>query len=92
MSRPMVLLFTQAGCPACRAAIPEWEKWKTRNPMALGLHFDADGPYAAHFGLKVIRATPLYVLRSGDEGVVHEGLLKAEALEKWISHAAEELA
>jgi hypothetical protein len=91
-SRPMLLMFTQGGCPACEAAIPEWEKFKGRNPMQLSLQFDADGPYAEHFGLKKIRATPIYVLRAGEQGVVHEGVLKAEALEKWVKNSIGELA
>ena len=79
----MLLMFTQGGCPACEAAIPEWEKYKARNPLQLALELDADGPYPANFGLKPIKATPIYVLRSGEEGVVHEGVLKADALEKF---------
>lgn len=88
----MVLLFTQAGCPACEAALPEWERFKTRNPLTLALSFDADGPYPEHFGLKKIKSTPLYVIKIGDEGVVHEGAMKAEAVEKWVKAAVGRLA
>jgi len=91
-NRPMLLMFTESGCPACEAAYPEWERYKSRNPMQLALEFDADGPYALHFGLKKIRATPIYVLRSGEQGVVHEGVMKADALEKWVKNSMEELA
>ena len=91
MNRPMVILFTSAGCPACAAAIPEWERFKSRNPLSLALALDADGPFVAHFGLKPIRVTPLYVLRSKEHGVMHEGVLKAEALEKWVKTSAEAL-
>lgn len=90
-ARPMLLLFTQAGCPACEAAIPEWERYKVRNPMQLALAFDADGPYALHFGLKRIRAAPVYVLRSGEEGIIHEGVLKADALERWVKSSSADL-
>jgi len=89
--RPMLLMFTEAGCPACEAAIPEWDRYKARNPMQLALEFDADGPYAEHFGLKRIKATPIYVLRAGEEGVVHEGVLKADALEKWVKSSMDSL-
>ncbi len=87
--RPMVLLFTQRGCPACAVAVPEFERYRTRNPLQMALTFDADGPYANHFVGKAIRAAPLYVLRSREEerSVTHEGLLKAEALEKWVNAA-----
>ena len=87
----MVLMFTQDGCPACDAAYPEWERFKARNPLAMALSFDADGPYPANFGLKKIRATPFYVLKNGDEGVTHEGAMKAEALEKWVKTSMDSL-
>ena len=90
-NHPIVFLFTQGGCPVCEAAIPEWERFKTRNPMQLALHLDADGPYPAHLGLKKIAATPMYVVKAENLGVIHEGLLKAEALEKWIKAAGAEL-
>ena len=85
--RPMILLFTSRDCPVCLAALPEWERFKTKNPMAMAVAFDADGPWPLHFGIRKIRATPLYVLKNGDEGVTHEGLMKAEALEKWMRAA-----
>jgi len=87
--RPMLLLFTQSGCPACEAAIPEWERFKSRNPRVMAIHLDADGPYPAQLGLKRIKATPLYVLRDGEteRGVTHEGVMKAEQLEKWATAA-----
>ena len=85
----MVLLFTQEGCTACAAALPEFERFKARNPMQLALQLDADGPYAAHFfGAKPIKATPLYVLKRGEEGVTHIGTMKAEQLEKWLKAAS----
>jgi len=88
--RPILLLFTQRGCSACAVAIPEFERYRTRNPMQMALVLDADGPYEKHFMGKAIRSTPLYVLRSNGEekGVTHEGAMKAEALEKWVSSAA----
>ena len=82
--RPMLLLFTAKDCPACAAAIPEFERFKGRNPMQMALQLDADGPYVESMGMKQIRETPLYVLRLAEEGVTHVGLMKAEALEKWI--------
>lgn len=87
----MLLFFTSHGCPACAQAKPEFEKYKSRNPLQLALECDADGPYPAHFGMKRIRATPLYVLRVGEEGYTHEGMMKAEQIEKWVKavHAAE---
>ena len=87
MLRPMLLLFTQEGCPACNAALPDFEKFKARNPTAMALQFDADGPYAAHFVGKRIRATPLYLLRNGDTGVAHEGRMTCDLLERWIKAA-----
>jgi hypothetical protein len=68
-------------------ALPEFERFKSRNPLQMALSFDADGPYAEHFLGKPIRATPLYVLRGEDSGVTHEGVMKAEQLEKWVRDA-----
>lgn len=84
----ILLLFTEKGCPACAQAKPEFERFKSRNPLIMALECDADGPYPIHFGLKKIRATPLYVLKATEgEGVTHEGGMKAEALEKWVKAA-----
>jgi thioredoxin-like negative regulator of GroEL len=80
----LLVLFTSAGCPACAAARPEFEKFKTRNPFMLAVECDADGPYRERFGLKRIQATPLYVFQIGDEGVTHTGMMKADQIEKWI--------
>ena len=86
--RPMLFLFTQQGCPACAIALPEFDRYRLRNPMQMAITLDADGPYAPQFVGK-IRATPLYVLRANGEekGVTHEGAMKAEALEKWVNAA-----
>ena len=83
----MLLLFVQHGCPACAIAIPEFDRYRLRNPMQMALVLDADGPYEKHFVGKAIRSTPLYVLRANGEekGVTHEGAMKAEALEKWVN-------
>jgi hypothetical protein len=89
----MLLLFTERGCPACATALPEFERYRSRNPMQMALVLDADGPYAAHFVKKAIRATPFYMLRSGDDGqgaargVMHAGVMRAEQLEKWVGAA-----
>lgn len=87
----MVLLFTQTGCPACAQALPEFERYKTRNPLMMALEFDADGPYAEQFVKKPIRATPLYLLKFGEEGVTHEGAMKAEQVEKWVNAVVKSL-
>jgi hypothetical protein len=89
--RPMLFLFTQKGCPACAAALPEFDRYRLRNPMQMAITVDADGPYA-HFVGK-IRSTPLYVLRWNQEekGVTHEGTMKAEAIEKWVSGAVKSI-
>ena len=81
----MVLMFTQEGCPACKAAGPEFDRFLSRNPLVMGLKLDADGPYAPHFlGERKIRATPLYVIRHEGAREIHEGGMKAEQLEKWM--------
>jgi hypothetical protein len=80
----MLIFFTQKGCPACAQAKPEFEKFKARNPFAFALEADADGPYPAQLGLKRIQATPLYLLKIGDQGVLHTGMMKADQIEKWI--------
>jgi len=80
---PTVLLFVADGCPACDAAKPEFERFKTKNPTILALMLDAFGPYPDHFGVK-IKLTPTYVLKLGDQGIVHPGAMNATALEKWI--------
>jgi hypothetical protein len=86
----MLLLFVQRGCPACAVAVPEFDRYRTRNPMQMALVLDADGPYEHQFVGKAIRSTPLYMLRANGEkrGVTHEGAMKAEQLEKWVSSAA----
>lgn len=86
----MLLFFVQHGCHACAMAKPEFEKFKARNPLQLALEMDADGPYPAQLGIKRIRATPLYVFRIGEEGVVHEGMMKADQIEKWIKTIQED--
>lgn len=85
----MLLLFVQRGCPACAHAKPEFEKFKGRNPLTLALELDADGPYPEHFGVGRIRATPFYVYRveGANEAVTHEGIMKAEQIEKWVKAA-----
>lgn len=84
-------VFYANGCPACDAAKPEVEKFKTKHPLQMVLTLDADGPYAERFGIAPIRVTPLYLLKVGDRGVKHEGTMNAAALDKWITRAAEEL-
>lgn len=88
--RPVLYLFTAEGCPVCAVASVEWERFKKRNPAFLALEFDADGPYPAHFGLK-IRATPTYVLRLAEKGIPHSGAMRAEQIEKWIKAATRSL-
>lgn len=83
----LVLLFVQQGCPACAQAAPEFEKFKQRNPFQMALTLDADGPYAERFVKKQIRETPLYMLKLGDEGITHAGVMKAEQVEKWVNAA-----
>ena len=82
----MVLFFVQQGCPSCESARPEFEKFKRRNPMQLALELDADGPYPKHFKVK-IRVTPTYVLKNDEMGVVHEGAMRSEQIEKWVRAA-----
>lgn len=84
--RPMLLMFIQQGCPSCEMARPEFEKFKRRNPMQLALEMDADGPFPSHFKVK-IHVTPTYVLKNDEMGVVHEGAMKAEQIEKWVRAA-----
>jgi hypothetical protein len=83
----MLFLFTQHGCPACAIALPEFDRYRLRNPMQMAITVDADGPYGPQIVGKAIRATPLYVLRANGEekGVTHEGAMKAEQLEKWVN-------
>ncbi len=87
MIPPTLLVFFAEGCPACAVAKPEVERFKHRNPMQMTLTLDADGPFAERYGLAPIRATPLYVLRVGEQGVKHDGVMKAEQLEKWVRGA-----
>lgn len=91
MIRPILLVFTADGCPACEKALPEVERYKSRNPLQMVLVLDADGPYAERFKLAPIRATPLYVLKLDDRGVKHDGFMKAEAIERWTKQALESL-
>lgn len=83
-ARPMLLLFTQRGCSACAAARPEFERYKSRNPLQMALELDADGPWAAQLFGKRIRSTPLYVLRTHEASESHEGMMKLDQLEKWV--------
>lgn len=91
MIRPMLLIFTQEGCPACEKALPEVEKFKSRNPMQMVLVLDADGPFADSFGVAPVRVTPMYLLKLDDRGVKHDGFMKAEQVERWMKQALEEL-
>lgn len=91
MIRPTLLVFFAEGCPACEKARPEVEKFKSRNPMQMVLVLDADGPFAEHFGVAPVKATPLYVLKLDDRGVKHDGFMKCEQIERWVKQALEEL-
>jgi hypothetical protein len=51
------------------------------------LVLDADGPFPAQFELGTIRETPLYVLKMGNRGLKHVGIMKAEAIERWAKVA-----
>jgi protein-disulfide isomerase len=70
-------------CGACAEADPELDKFLLKHPGTMAVRLDASGPHAERLGVK-ITATPTYVFRRGDRGIMHVGLLTAPQIEKWM--------
>jgi thiol-disulfide isomerase/thioredoxin len=83
---PSLIFFFGEGCEACAAAEPALDAYLKEHPRLSSLRIKAGGPLEEKFGIEV-KATPTYLYRMGAQGTVHEGMLTAAQLTKWIKQA-----
>lgn len=80
----LIFIFAN-GCGACEAAMPELDKFMAANPRLMVTKIEANGPFVERLtGIRRVEATPMYVYRRGNEGVVKVGAMKVKDLDRWL--------
>lgn len=89
MAEPVLYFVFAPGCTACAAAEPQLDKFMRDHPWQSVLKLNASGPFIERLGVKV-KATPTYVLKVGQEAVLHVGTMSAAQIDKWMRKVTED--
>lgn len=88
--REVLYIAKQDGCQACAVADAELAIFERAHPSVMVLRIDANGPIPARLGMS-IKATPTWLFRRDNEGVMKVGAMKAKEIEKWLKSLGAQL-
>jgi thiol-disulfide isomerase/thioredoxin len=81
--RQVLYFIYGQGCGACEEAAPHLDAFVKKHKTLMVVRLDAGGPHPGRLGLR-IKATPSYVFRIGEQGVLREGAMTEGELGDWV--------